>query len=134
MCMIPTRTRSNVATCNGEDDVKAEVKKLFQPFKKELHWWMPGATMYGKSGTHDFCIVQRSLFWTIETKFANNRPSANQTNFALDVARAGGLSLCIWETDLWYVRMTLDYISAMGRLPYHYAHDFVALEKGKRSR
>ena len=119
---------------NGEDDVKAEVKKLLKPFHSELHWWMPGATMYGRAGQHDFMVVQRGLLWTIETKFGDNKPSANQVNFALDVTRAGGLSLCIWEINLWQVQMTADYISSMHCLPYHYAHDFQELEKGKRKK
>jgi hypothetical protein len=121
-----------MTNCNGEDDVKAEVKKLFKPFRRELHWWMPGATMYGRTGTHDFIIVQRSLCWTIETKFGYNKPTAPQVRFAREIAQAGGMSLCINETNLWYVQMTLDYISAMHVLPHHYAHNFDALEKGKR--
>lgn len=90
--------------------------------------------MYGVTGAHDFLVWQAGLGWTIETKFGYNGPTANQTRFAESIQQSGGLCLCINETNLWQVQMTLDYIHTMRCLPLHYNHDFRSLEKGTRKK
>lgn len=115
---------------NEEADVKREIKKVLNRYR--LHWWMPGASQFGTSGTHDFCIIQCGLLWTVEAKFGYNPPSENQVTFAQNVQRNGGLSLCIKEDNIWQVGMAADYIAAIKRIPYHMNHDFATLARRKR--
>lgn len=116
---------------NDESGVKREIKKVLKPYR-EMHVWMPGASQYGVSGTHDFCIVQCGLFWTVEAKFGYNKVSDNQVTFAQNVQRAGGLSLCVNENNIWEVAMAADYIAALRRIPKHMNHDFAELARRKR--
>lgn len=116
---------------SDEGDVKREIKKVLFRYRPHLHYWMPGASQFGTSGTHDFCIVQCGLFWTVEAKFGYNKPSENQVTFAQKVQRSGGLCLCINEANIWEVRMAADYIAANKRTPAHMNHDFALLAKRK---
>jgi hypothetical protein len=109
-----------------EDWVKDQVKLILKRFK-ELKWDMPGATMYGASGRHDFLICQQGFFWTIETKAGKNKPTDNQIDYANDIAKAGGISLCINEFTLGEVEYVAGYIAEMGRLPA--GHDFEVYRK-----
>lgn len=123
-------SRIHVPSFKDEGCVKREIKKVLKRYR--LHWWMPGASQFGTSGTHDFCIVQCGLFWTVEAKFGYNKPSENQVTFAESVQRNGGLSLCINEVNIWEVGMAADYIAAVGRIPQHMNHDFAALTRRKK--
>lgn len=123
-----------MATYNNEGDVKRDIKKVLKRYAPDLHYWMPGASQFGVSGTHDFVMVQGGLLWTVEAKFGYNPPSANQVTFAEKTQRAGGVCLCVRETNIWEVQMVADYIRDNGVLPIHMNHDFAALEKGKRKK
>lgn len=109
-----------------EDWVKKEVKLILAKWPN-LFYDMPGATMYGASGRHDFLICQEGLFWTIETKAGNNPPTDNQIDYARDVARAGGMSLCINEHKLSDVEYAVMYINETGKLPP--GHNFEVYRK-----
>lgn len=109
-----------------EDWVKKEVKKILERWPK-LHYDMPGATVYGVSGRHDFIICQRGLFWTIETKAGKRPPTDNQIDYARDIAKAGGMSLCINELTLGEVEYACEYINNLGKLPS--GHNFEVYRK-----
>lgn len=109
-----------------EDWVKKEIKKILKG-RHKLHWDMPPAMMYGKSGRHDFIICQHSLHWTIEAKAGNNTPTDNQIDFANDTAAAGGISLCINEHTLNEVAYVADYIETHRKLPA--GHNFEVYRK-----
>jgi hypothetical protein len=110
-----------------EDWVKKEVKAILDPFKPSLKWDMPGATMYGASGRHDFIICQQGLFWTIETKAGKNKPTDNQIDYANDVAKAGGISILVNEWNLEAVAYVAEFVRANGSLPP--GHDFEEYRK-----
>ncbi|MES2704829.1 MAG: hypothetical protein V4649_19495 [Bacteroidota bacterium] len=110
-----------------EDWVKKEVKILLKPFAAEMHWWMPSAGTYGKSGTHDFIITQNGLSWTIETKAGKNKPTDLQIDFANNIAKAGGISLCINEWTLAEVTYVAKYIET--NLAHPAGHDFETYRK-----
>lgn len=109
-----------------EDWVKKEVKAILDRFP-ELMWDMPPAAMYGNAGRHDFIICQRGFYWTIETKAGKRPPTDNQIDFANDVAKAGGISLCINEFKLGEVEYVAMYIQEKGKLPA--GHDFEVYRK-----
>lgn len=110
----------------SEDWVKAQVKLILGKWPN-LFYDMPGATMYGASGRHDFVICQEGKFWTIETKAGKNPPTDNQIDYANDVAKAGGMSLCINEHTLGEVEYVVMYINETGKLPA--GHDFEVYRK-----
>ena len=109
-----------------EDWVKKEVKLELKKWPS-LHFDMPPAAVYGKAGRHDFLICQRSLFWTIETKAGKNVPTDNQIDYANDIVKAGGMSLCINELTLGEVAYACEYINNFGKLPT--GHDFEVYRK-----
>lgn len=109
-----------------EDWVKAQVKLTLKRFP-DLHYYMPVAGVYGKSGTHDFIICQRGLFWTIETKAGSNKPTDNQIDFANDIAKAGGISLCINEHTVAEVEYVGTFVESHGKLPA--GHNFEVFRK-----
>ena len=112
-----------------EAGVKKEVKRILKSYKPSLHWWMPSASMYGVSGQHDFIICQHGLLWTIETKYGRNVPTDNQISFAEDIRQAGGLSLCINETNLNEVSRVASYINDHISFPSVWGHDFTQWRK-----
>jgi hypothetical protein len=109
-----------------EDWVKKEVKLALNAYTK-LHYYMPVAGVYGKSGTHDFIICQRGLFWSIETKAGSNKPTDNQIDFAEDIRKAGGISLCINERTIAEVHYVCQWVRDHGTLPA--GHNFEAYRK-----
>ena len=109
-----------------EDWVKKEVKAILKKYPS-LHFFMPPANMYGKSGTHDFIVCQQGLFWTIETKAGRNPPTDNQIDFAENISDAGGISLCINEHTLAEVEYVCTYVRDNGTLPA--GHNFEAYRK-----
>ena len=107
----------------NEEWVKKEVKKILDSFEL-LMYDMPGATMYGKSGRHDFIICQRGFYWTIETKAANNKPTNNQIRFAREVRDAGGISIWFNEEGIELARKVAEYVDTWNELPDHLASKF----------
>lgn len=110
----------------SEDWVKAQVKLVLKRFPT-LHYYMPVAGAYGKSGTHDFIVCQQGLFWTIETKAGKNTTTDNQIDFAEDIRKAGGISLCINEHTVAEVHYVCAYVNTHGKLPA--GHNFEAYRK-----
>jgi hypothetical protein len=111
-----------------ESWVKDKVKDILDHYD-ELHWDMPPASEFGTAGRHDFTICQNGCFWTIETKAGKNKPTELQINYAVDIAKAGGISLKINELNLDEVRKVCAYIHTMHRIPVHMAHDFTRWRK-----
>lgn len=109
-----------------EGDVKDDVKKVLRRYAPNLHWDMPPAGQWGKSGRHDFAITQESISWTIETKFGSNKPSDGQVDYARDMQAAGAVCLLINENNIWEVAMVADYIAANKRAPTWMNHAFKA--------
>lgn len=106
-----------------EDWVKNQVKLILKRYKPDgLHYYMPVAGAYGKSGTHDFIVCQQGRFWTIETKAGKNTPTDNQIDFAEDIRKAGGISLCINEHNVAEVHYVCQWVRDYGTLPA--GHDF----------
>lgn len=117
-----------------EDWVKKEVKRILKEFKErykvsEMYWWMPQASMYGESGQHDFSIVLRGLYWSIETKAGKNIPTENQIRFATEISSAGGISLCVNEFNLNEVSDVLSVMQEIRRIPDWMGHDFTKYRK-----
>ena len=108
--------------------VKKEIKAILKTFGF-LKYDMPGATMYGESGRHDFIICQRGLFWSIEAKAGKNTPTENQIRFALEVEEAKGMSICVNEMNLELLREVASYVDHLWSLPYHLKHDFRTYRK-----
>lgn len=95
---------------------------------------MPPAGMYGRSGIHDHCNVQKGLFWTIEAKAGDNEVTDNQILFARDVKAAGGMSIIVNEFNLDDVIKVAMYVEVFGTLPYHLSSDFDNYNARKKRR
>ena len=106
-----------------ESWVKDRVKEILDAYP-ELHWDMPPASEFGTAGRHDFTVCQNGCFWTIETKAGKNKPTELQINYAVDIGKAGAISLLVNEFNLDEVRKVCAYITCMHRLPVHMGHDF----------
>lgn len=110
-----------------EDWVKNQVKLILKRYKPDLHYYMPVAGTYGKSGTHDFIVCQQGMFWSIETKAGSNKPTDNQIDFAEDIRKAGGISLCVNEHTIAEVEYVCTFVKSHGILPT--GHYFEAYRK-----
>jgi len=74
------------AAYKNEADVKKEVKKIIKD-----HWYfMPPANGYGRSGIPDFLGCAHRCTFAVETKFGNNKPTANQEREIANIRTAGG--------------------------------------------
>lgn len=107
----------------GEDWVKKEIKDRLDRFET-LHFFMPPASEYGRSGTHDIIVCQCGLFWSIEAKAGKNPATDNQIKFANAVYDAKGLSICVNEFNLDDVIRVAAYVETFNELPYFLNHDF----------
>ena len=110
----------------SEADVKKAIKEILKQYPY-LHYVMPSASQYGVVGTHDFLIWQRGLGWSIEAKFGSNKPTPMQKRFAVKLYAAGGVSLCITETNLHLVTEVANWINMHKTLPLHLNQDFTKL-------
>lgn len=108
----------------SEDWVKKEIKAILRPYQPDLHWFMPPASMYAVTGIHDFLICQYGIFWTIEAKAGNNKPSDNQIVFARHIQASGGGCICINEFNLNTVFLTVDFIAHERKFPRSFQHNF----------
>lgn len=86
------------ATMGNESQVKREVKKILKA--AGVFYFMPAANGYGAIGVADFICVHQGNFVAIETKFGNNKQTANQIRFQKSVEQAGGVYLLINETNV----------------------------------
>lgn len=109
-----------------EEWVKKEIKGILKD-RPALRMFMPSASMYGKSGVHDFIICQHGFYWTIEAKRHREPPTDLQIDFGNDVRAAGGICLLINEHVLDEVTYVADYIEKFRKLPS--GHDFEVYRK-----
>lgn len=88
-----------------EADVKAAVKVIL----KELgfFYWMPGANGFGTQGVSDFLALKDGVFFAIETKVGNNKPTALQMAYLEKVNAHGGRAFWINEHQLYDLKDTL---------------------------
>ena len=61
-----------------------------------------------KNGVHDIIGCYLGLFFSIEVKFGNNKPSPLQLAHLQLVENAGGASIIAWDVDV--VEELLDYL------------------------
>lgn len=97
-----------------ESKVKEKVKKLLDSYKPRLWYCMPAARVYGKSGVPDFIGVFHGLFFAVETKARNNKPTAMQLMQMGRIEQAQGDTFVITEDTLYKLAgwlRTVDYES-----------------------
>lgn len=81
-----------------EKKVKAKVVKIL----KELgaYYFYPVTGGYGSSGVPDIVGCYRGMFFGIECKAGNNKPTALQEKNLADIAHAGGIALVVNEDNV----------------------------------
>lgn len=81
---------------------EAGVKKKVKEILKRLGIWyfMPAASMYGRSGIPDFVCCKHGLFIGIETKFGYNKPTDMQLVRMEEIRAAGGVTMIVNEDNL----------------------------------
>lgn len=82
----------------NEKDVKENVKLMCK--QAGAYYAMPHGAGYGRAGIPDFLICHYGQFIGVETKYAGNKPSANQRRELIDIESANGTALVINETNL----------------------------------
>lgn len=89
----------------NEGDVKKHVKHVLRVANlmhapDKVWWFMPPANGFGRAGVPDFVGHVNGKAFCIETKFGNNKLTANQTR-EIDMFRsAGGKSWVVRETNI----------------------------------
>ena len=81
-----------------EGKVKARVKALLDAKGKNLFYWMPVQSGYGRA-TLDFVGSYHGQFFAIETKAPGKKPTARQQLIIKEMEEAGGQVFTIWDTD-----------------------------------
>lgn len=77
-----------------EGKVKERVKKLLKQY--EVYWHMPVQNGMGAPSLDFVCCV-KGLYFTVETKAGNKRPTPRQENTIADIQRAGGRCFVVNE-------------------------------------
>lgn len=93
-------------TYKNEGDVKAEVKRILK--EQGFFYWMPAANGYGMQGVADFCALKDGVFFAIETKFGNSKPTANQMKFLQKVATKKGVAVVVNDRNVIVLEEMLD--------------------------
>lgn len=96
-----------------EADVKAVVKKTLTDFG--AWWFMPVMNGYGRQGIPDFICCIEGKFFSIETKFGTDQPSALQQLEMNKITEAGGVALLINEKNWSTLPLTLAAIRELSR-------------------
>lgn len=81
-----------------EADVKRQVKKLLT-----LHgwfWWMPPMNGFGQTGVADFNALRTGVFLAVETKFAKNKPTANQKQYLESINAEGAFGFVVSDRTI----------------------------------
>lgn len=81
-----------------EKKVKDQVTKLLDSMN--AYWFYPVMGGYGSSGIPDIVACYKSVFIGIECKAGDNTPTALQMKNLNSIARAGGYSAVINETNI----------------------------------
>lgn len=67
--------------------------------KRGAFYFMPANNGYGISGASDFVGCYRGRFFSIEAKAGDNKPTALQLKFMVQVQQAGGISIWVNEEN-----------------------------------
>jgi len=81
-----------------EGEVKEQVKKILAAYG--VWYWMAVKMIFGKSGLPDFVGCAWGLFFAVETKSKNAKPTALQTIVMNAITKAGGKCFIINEQNL----------------------------------
>lgn len=91
-----------------EGKVKEKVKRIL---KAHGVWYtMPRGTAVGSAGIPDLLCLCKGMFFAIETKAGNNKPTALQTMTLRAIEEHGGRSFVINETNIDQLEEFLDSI------------------------
>jgi hypothetical protein len=80
-----------------ESKTKEIIKRILK--KRGAFYFMPATGGYGISGASDFVGCYRGRFFSIEAKAGDNKPTALQLKFMVQVTQVGGISIWVNETD-----------------------------------
>lgn len=83
----------------NEGDVKRKVRAVINSVSGSYHF-MPPANGYGRSGIPDIVGQVDGKFFAVETKFGNNKPTANQEREILGIREAGGEAWVVSDRNL----------------------------------
>lgn len=97
-------------TFKNENDVKRAVKTILDLYLHCMHWSGAASAMSGTQ-TVDRHAVMNGIAIAIEVKYKKNRPTAPQSKFLSDIERAGGLAICVRESNLDLLLESLEYVS-----------------------
>jgi hypothetical protein len=97
--------------------LKDRVKEILK--KHEVMYDMPAASMYSKTGVHDFVCCARGRYLSIETKAEGKKATPLQKRFGRKVQKAGGIALLIYEHNYKVLDKFFDYLYA-GKLKPDY--------------
>ena len=86
------------AEIHNEAGVKRLVRRMLK--KSDVEDFMPPANAYSKVGISDIIAVKNGLVVFIETKYGNNKPTANQLAFGKRMTKAGALFVVVNEKNV----------------------------------
>lgn len=92
----------------NEAGVKQAVKVILKT--RGVYYFMPSASIYGRTGIPDFVCCYRGRFIGIETKFGYNKQTANQKREEVEIVSASGVYLLIHENNIDNINNVLDAI------------------------
>ena len=81
-----------------EGRVKARTRKVLEEL--ECWYFMPPANGYGRVGIPDFIGCLNGVFFAIETKAGNNKPTALQLREIDRIKAAGGYAIVVNEENV----------------------------------
>jgi hypothetical protein len=90
---------------------EGKVKKVVRKYLDELdycYYFMPATGGYGKSGVPDIVGCYNGIFFGIELKAGNNKPTPLQKKNLLQINMAHGIALVINEKNMDYVITILE--------------------------
>lgn len=96
-----------------ESDVKTFVKSVLKGYGERCWYFMPVQTGYGVSGIPDFIVCIDGVFFGIETKFGNNKPTAWQVKQGDAITAAKGHWAVINEQNMDKLQSWLNAILAL---------------------
>jgi Holliday junction resolvase len=81
-----------------EGKVKEKIKKHLK--SKDIYFIMPATGGYGSSGAPDIIVCHKGMFYGIECKAGDNKPTALQQDNLDRIEKNGGHSVVINEANV----------------------------------
>ena len=81
-----------------ESWVKQQIKDCLKV--NRIFYFMPSASIYGKSGIPDFICCKNGQFIAIEAKAGTNKATDLQKAKIADIQKAGGVTMIVNETNI----------------------------------